>query len=288
MAGDVERTLAPCRTSAFTRCSCDHTPMQDLRSHGQTTITPGNLAVHAEPPDDPAVREAAHAVAMRFGLELGADRGMGLRLVRTAEALELRDDEPGCLPLHPQLTNLDAASPAGRSRRQPLARAVGLRRGQPLPRVLDATAGLGEDAWLLASWGCAVTCCERNAVVAALLDDALRRAGRQHPETAQRITLWVGDVRALAASVLEAVDVVYLDPMFPPGRKTLERRPLRLLRGLVGDDADAAALLTWARGLSIRRVVVKRPRRATVLAEAEPAVVFHGKAVRWDVYMRPS
>ncbi len=232
------------------------------------------------------LRRQAAEIAARFGLSVAPGVGSGLRLVLSAHGLELRDDARGSRPVRIDLTRLDATSPTGRSRRQPLAQAVGLvkQTGKGRPRVLDATAGLGEDAWLLAAWGCEIVCCERQPQIAALLENAIARAANTMPDVASRLTLVAGDARQLDLSQLPAFDVVYLDPMFPAGRKTLERRPLRMLRLLAGDDADADELLTWALRTGIRRIVVKRPRKASLLAGREPTVSYAGKAVRWDVY----
>ena len=43
-------------------------------------------------------------------------------------------------------------------------------------KAIDATAGMGEDAFLLAAQGYEVTLYEQNPVIAALLKDAIRRA----------------------------------------------------------------------------------------------------------------
>jgi len=48
-------------------------------------------------------------------------------------------------------------------RRELLARAIGVRHGRSL-NVIDATAGLGRDAFVLASLGCFVTLLERSPV----------------------------------------------------------------------------------------------------------------------------
>ncbi len=62
----------------------------------------------------------------------------------------------------------------GGGRGEAVAKAVGIK-GDYLPDV-DATAGLGRDAFVLASVGCRVRMLERNPVVAALLDDGPARA----------------------------------------------------------------------------------------------------------------
>src|SRR5690554_1818824 len=59
---------------------------------------------------------------------------------------------------------------------QLVARAVGLHKTRARLHVLDATAGLGQDAFVLAGLGCQVTMLERNSVIHALLADGLSRA----------------------------------------------------------------------------------------------------------------
>ena len=56
-----------------------------------------------------------------------------------------------------------------------LAKAVGLKKGA-CPDVIDCTAGLGRDAFVLASLGCRVVMLERVTVVHALLNDGLAQA----------------------------------------------------------------------------------------------------------------
>lgn len=174
------------------------------------------------------------------------------------------------------------------SRRQPLARAVGLRHGTPT--VLDATAGLGRDAFLLACWGCTVIAVERNPVVGALLQNGLSRglASGRAPLKAvlERLTVITQDARNVLTSLDDAArpDVVYIDPMFPPAAKSaLAKKEMRLCRRIVGDDDDAADLLAAALQVARRRVVVKRHTHAPPLL---PGVTsgHRGRRVRYDVY----
>ncbi len=173
-----------------------------------------------------------------------------------------------------------------------LGRAVGIGKKNPL-RVLDATAGLGRDSFVLADLGCAVTLAEREPVVAALLRSGLARAAHSADawlrQVVGRMELVEGDVRALDAGTLQQQDVIYLDPMFPPRDKSAAvKKEMALFQALFSQPAangDADALLAWALCAPVRRVVVKRPLKAAPLAGRPPSHAIRGKAVRYDVYV---
>ena len=216
--------------------------------------------------------------------ETGEDHRLELRVV--AEAHPLR----GGHGVVSDLLKLDVTSPAGRSLRTPVLKAVGVKRGQPRPRIMDVTAGLGEDTWLLAAAGCRVVAVERHPVIHALLVDGLRRATEHAPETAGRIALLPPQdaLTALANagtnSAREPADVVLIDPMFPGARKTAERKAMAVLRWVAGSDPDADNLLDPALIRAMRRVVVKRPRSAPPLNGHPPTVTHGGRGLRFDVY----
>ncbi len=235
----------------------------------------------------PQQHDAAAALAARWSLPLSD--ALPFTLAVTAARVELRDNaDHRAKPVYVDFSSVNTRPGPGASRRQPIARAVGLRRDAVPPRVLDMTAGFGADAWLLAALGCHVTMIERHAVVAALLADGLSRAGTVDPDTAARLTLEHRDACRLEVDHWRGrVDVAYLDPMFPPrGKAALEKRPMRVLRQIVGADDDAAALLELARRIALKRIVVKRPRHAAPLAP-DPVAMHEGKAMRYDVY-RPA
>ena len=109
------------------------------------------------------------------------------------------------------------------------------------PTVLDATAGLGRDSFVLATFGCDVQMVERSPVIAALLKDGLRRA-RQDPGVAE-IASRMQVINADAISYLQELSkekrpqVIYLDPMYPHRDKTaLVKKEMRVFRDIVGDD----------------------------------------------------
>ena len=66
----------------------------------------------------------------------------------------------------------------GGGRGQLIARAVGFKANHA-PKVLDGTAGLGGDAFVLASLGCQVRMCERVPAVRALLQDGMLQARKR-------------------------------------------------------------------------------------------------------------
>lgn len=173
-----------------------------------------------------------------------------------------------------------------------LGKAVGLSKKRPL-RILDATAGLGRDAFILADLGCEVLLCERDPVVAELLRTGLEAACDRGDtwlgEVAGRMSLHPGDVRQTKASLMQGVEVIYLDPMFPQRVKSAAvKKEMALLQFLLESDTvsrDADSLLLWALEQDAARVVVKRPARAPSLATREPSHCIKGKSVRYDVYV---
>ena len=68
-------------------------------------------------------------------------------------------------------------------------------KGREKLRVIDATAGMGEDSLLLAAAGCEVTLYEQDPVIAALLQDTMRRALEEATlhEIVMRMQLVEGD-----------------------------------------------------------------------------------------------
>lgn len=177
----------------------------------------------------------------------------------------------------------------GGGRSQSIAKAVGLKQGIS-PSVVDGTAGLGRDGFVLASLGCNVTLIERHPIVASLLEDGLRR-GYQDADIGPWLTERMRLVHASSLTALvdlgQQVDVVYLDPMYPHREKSaLVKKEMRVFQSLVGADTDADGLLTPAMALASKRVVVKRPDYAEDLDGVKPSMVIATKKNRFDVYVK--
>lgn len=173
------------------------------------------------------------------------------------------------------------------ARTQNIVKAIGIK-GADRPHVLDATAGLGKDAYLFASLGCEVQMLERSAIVHALLEDGLRRAVAGNEETAsaaRKMHLQHADFLDIAASSAQ-FDVVYLDPMFPSRNKSARvKKDMYLLQELLGHEENNARLLPAALPLARKRVVVKRGKLSPWLTSEKPDIEFKGSSSRYDVYL---
>lgn len=174
----------------------------------------------------------------------------------------------------------------GGGRGEAVAKAMGIK-GRQLPTILDATAGLGRDAFVLANIGCHVWMNERHPVVYALLQDGLARATQD-----TEIGNWIKQrmqLLPLNTSIEKAElfpDIVYLDPMFPHKQKSaLVKKEMRLFQSLIGADYDADKLLKRAMSIAQKRVVVKRPDYAPFLANQVPHLSHTTKNHRFDIYL---
>lgn len=170
-----------------------------------------------------------------------------------------------------------------------IAKAMGAKPKQGLS-IVDATAGLGRDGFILAALGFKVTLLERSPVLFILLKDALERARKntflQH--VVDRITLIHADsIRWLTKKCYTIQpDIIYLDPMFPERQKSAQvKREMILLQSLVGKDIDADDLFKKALACAAKRVVIKRPKLAGNFSECVANYSIIGKKNRFDIYL---
>lgn len=235
--------------------------------------------------------ERAQVLAAKAGLEL---RRTPAGIVLSGEGMELLPDFADMLPrVAPNRLGRELLVRAARVKRREDSGSA----GAP-PAAIDATAGLGQDSFLLAAAGFEVTLFEADLVIATLLADALgrARADARLSAIACRMHLVAGDAvtgmrnlaRAVAAGEGAAPDVVYLDPMFPERRKSAAvKKKFQLLHRLERPCGNAAELLDAAISLRPRKVVVKRPAKGEPLAGRAPAHALAGKAIRYDVLVPP-
>jgi 16S rRNA (guanine1516-N2)-methyltransferase len=179
-------------------------------------------------------------------------------------------------------------------KRQGLGQALGLQK-HPAPFVLDATAGLGRDALLMAHLGCRVLMLERSALIHALLEDGIARAQAASGEplvlaAVARLQLQQDEAREWLAQAArgaqEQPDVVYLDPMFPPRNKSAKvKKDIALLHEILGAESDFESLLQAARAVARLRVVVKRPGSKGDSELPKPTFTVPGKTAHFEVYV---
>ena len=172
---------------------------------------------------------------------------------------------------------------------QMVAKAVGIKSGVR-PSIMDVTAGLGKDAFVLATLGCEIQMLERSPIVHSLLADGLKRAELNIDvmDIIQRMHLIKANSIEYMRQCVEKPQVIYVDPMFPHSSKNASvKKEMLIFRDIVGEDLDAGALLEAALETASARVVVKRPRKAPIIAinnnTIEPSYTLEGKSSRYDI-----
>lgn len=165
-----------------------------------------------------------------------------------------------------------------------LVRAVRGKRAAEGLTVVDATAGLGEDSFLLAAAGCEVTLCERDRVIFSLLSDTVERARQAgFSDIVARMHLYEGDSMELLGKLDTPPDVVFLDPMFPAREKSAQvKKKFQLIHSLEQPCDVEEQLLSAAIAARPKKIVIKRPKKGPFLAGRTPSYTIDGKAVRYD------
>ena len=175
-------------------------------------------------------------------------------------------------------------------RNELLARAIGSHpRDNPI--IVDATAGLGQDSFILATLGFHVIMLERSPILYILLEDAINRAKMDlaiGPIVKRLQFIQTDAVTWLKAqSAHQKPDIIYLDPMFPEKQKSASaKKEMVILQDLLGKDTDSDILFQVALSCATGRVVVKRPRLAKNMAACAPDFSQIGTSNRFDVYIR--
>lgn len=158
--------------------------------------------------------------------------------------------------------------------KEPIAKAIGLKKSIEKPSILDATAGLLGDTLLMYSMGVEVSCCERNPIAAALCQNAINYNNLE-------IQLYHSSVIDIN---IESFDVVYFDPMYSQkNKKSAPKKEMQLFRDLIGEDLDARETAKFI-AQKVSRLVIKRSIKAHPLLE-KPSMTFEGKSTAYDVYL---
>ena len=226
--------------------------------------------------------EREEALAKKVGAILSKEPGEGLSLVWKQEGLTLSGYGLSfCGNFEQMLSRVSK----GRLASEMLVHAARTKKEHPF--AIDATAGMGEDSFLLSAYGYQVTMYEQNPVVAALLQDALDRA-KAHPqlkEIVERMHLVEGNSTILMKGSGLQPDLIYLDPMFPARQKSgLVNKKLQLIQKLESPCVEEKDLFEAALSLHPGKIIVKRPQKGPFLDLRKPAYSNMGKAIRYDCY----
>ena len=230
-----------------------------------------------------APAEEVRALLSEIDIEEAHEEPAGIQYLRLDEdglslcrdGLSVRADFTEMLPRLRQ-SNLE---------REMLVKAARIKNASGPVTLLDATAGLGEDSVIFAAAGFNVQMYESNPVVAALLEDALRRAAKvpELAETVSRMELHKCDSISAMRELKEHADVIYLDPMFPERTKSAAvKKKFQLLHSIERPCGNEEELLSAAISARPDKIVIKRPLKGPYLAGIKPSYSYEGKAVRYD------
>ena len=179
--------------------------------------------------------------------------------------------------------------------------------------VIDATAGFGHDSLILASTGAQVIMLEQQPLMALLLlaEQLRMNALPNWQKLMSRLQIINTDALSYFASLkadvddnkeidAKAIDVVYLDPMFPEdsyqdsktGKGAKVGKHMQALHQLASPPTleqekqllQSAQAIVSQQGHKQGRVVVKRPQLAPLLANQPASESWHNEAVRFDGY----
>ena len=177
-------------------------------------------------------------------------------------------------------------------------------------QVIDATAGFGHDSLILASTGAQVTMLEQQPLMALLLlVEQLRMStlpnwqklmSRLQIINTDALTYFKRFNNYLGADNEQAIDVIYLDPMFPEdsyqdsktGKGAKVGKHMQALHQLAHPPTldeeqqllQSAQAVVSQNGQKQGRVIVKRPQFAPLLAHQQPSESWNNEAVRFDGY----
>ncbi len=212
-----------------------------------------------------------------------------LSLNFTPHYIELRDFEADT-QIHVDFLSGSTAhrQQYGGGKGQAIAKAIGLKTAKKRPWVLDATAGLAKDAYVIANLGCRITMVEQSPIIAQLVSDGINRASHDETFTAIQnlgFNLIQQNCLEYLQSITNLPDVIYLDPMYPDRKKSaLVKKNMQILQKLLGIDATENRLLEVSLQYAKNRVVVKRPKGAQAISTLKPNTTIETKKTRYDIY----
>ena len=157
------------------------------------------------------------------------------------------------------------------------------------PNILDTTAGLGRDSFILASQECSITMIERNPIVYILLNNALKNSIKDFSlkDIIKRMNLIYSDsITFLLHNKIENIDIIYIDTMFPKTNKDrLVKKNMQIFQNIIKNDTDDKELLNISLKQNVKKVIVKRWLKMNYINNLKPNIEIKGTKIRFDVYI---
>ncbi|MCR5468899.1 MAG: class I SAM-dependent methyltransferase [Lachnospiraceae bacterium] len=212
------------------------------------------------------------------------------------DSLYLKVDESGVslkkgkLEMQGDFSKLLNRVKPGKISQEILLKAAKFKGATKVLKAIDATAGMGEDSFILAAAGFDVTLFEKDPIIGILLEDALRRASRDEElsKIVARMHFMEGDSIEYMRKCKDDIDLIYLDPMFPERTKSgLIKKKFQLLGQLEAPATDGEEMFAAARNVNPVKIVIKRPAKGENLGGIKPHYSIDGKAIRYDCFVFP-
>jgi 16S rRNA (guanine1516-N2)-methyltransferase len=167
-----------------------------------------------------------------------------------------------------------------------LTRACGVN-NKDKTNILDCTAGLLKDSFILANHNCNITAIEKNQTIYKLVQNGIERGLK-----IEKIKLILSKINFLFMDSIDFLencsdkfDCIYLDPMFEKSNKTrLVKKDMQIFHTLTS-NSDNEKLFSLAIAKSKKRVVVKRALHGDLLVNKKPNFQIRGNTIRFDVYI---
>ena len=155
--------------------------------------------------------------------------------------------------------------------------------GESSKKILDCTAGLGHDAFILALLGQYVTFVEKNKGLCILFELALENLPptSYFQEAKERITI-INDDSASFVDKLFDYDVVYIDPMFEDRGNAGRSGMMSLISDYLDDFTDVSDVLIRSK---FNRLVIKRQKQFKQSGNIAPSFILHGKSINFHVFI---
>lgn len=155
-------------------------------------------------------------------------------------------------------------------------------------KLLDCTAGLVKDTFVLASNGYSVIAIEKNKTIFNLIDNAVKIGTKNEyiKKVLDRIKFLNMDSIDFLENSEEKFDCIYLDPMFEESKKSrLVNKNMQIFHKLT-DNSDNKKLFNLAMEKVLKKVVVKRSLYGELLINKTPDFQIKEKTIRFDVYLK--